>query len=102
MSRNLTDDEITKLLTDWESQEEELLEDVVGSVDCESEVINNNKSDQLQIAIAFSIIDKYSNYSSISELLTNIRIIDEYLRFCTLIFMNGFIAQYASHDIHLF
>ena len=29
MPRNFTDDEITKLLTDWEAQEEELLEDAV-------------------------------------------------------------------------
>ena len=58
MTRNFTDDEISKLLTDWESQQEELLEDVVGSVDCESGLINNNNnnSDQLQIAIPFSII----------------------------------------------
>ena len=45
MPRNLTDDEITKLLTDWESQEEELL-DVVGSVYCESGLINNDNSHQ--------------------------------------------------------
>ena len=45
MPRNLTDDEITKLLTYWESQEEELL-DVVGSVDCESGLINNDISHQ--------------------------------------------------------
>ena len=45
MPRNLTDDEITQLLTDWESQEEELL-DVVGSVDCESGLINNDNGDQ--------------------------------------------------------
>ena len=45
MPRNLTDDEITKLLRDWESQEEELL-DVVGSVDCEAGLIYNDNSDQ--------------------------------------------------------
>ena len=61
MPRNLTDDEITKLLPDWESQEEELAEDVVGSVDCESGLINNDNSDQLQVAISFSIIDESDN-----------------------------------------
>ena len=58
MPENLTNDEITKLLTDWDSQDEELLEDVIGSVDCESGLIKNDNSDQLQIAIPFSIIDE--------------------------------------------
>ena len=44
MPRNLTDNEITKLPMDWESQEEELLKDVVGSVDCESGLINDDNS----------------------------------------------------------
>ena len=60
MPRNLTDEEITKLLTDWES-EEELLEDVVGSVDCDSGLINKDNSDQFHIVIPFSIIDESDN-----------------------------------------
>ena len=43
-----------------ESYEEELL-DVVGNVDCKSGLINNDNSDQLHIAIPFSIIDESDN-----------------------------------------
>ena len=61
MPRNLMDNEITKLLTDWESHEEVLLENVVGTVDWESGLIYNDNRDQLQIAIPFSIIDESDN-----------------------------------------